>query len=337
MRLLFKDYLVVFVVVVALAALIFAISWVIPTIERATGEITDDFGDKVEELIEDPKKDTSAAGLYDANDNMVASWDELLHTYMWHPGENHNDPETYPTDPNSLYRVMADNPELASGVKLVYDASADTIGSYSCAGVTQLQHVVLPANVDLIEPYAFRDCTGLISVEMGYVRAIGGGMFYGCSSLTSVNLPENMTKIPGSMFEKCTSLESFVVGPNVQEIEQFAFRGCTSLTSIEFSGQVRTLGYGAFMRCTALESVVLGANLEEIGEGAFENSTALKTVTMPSSVASIGEYSFEGTSLTTVYYAGSESDWEAITVGEWDNYQLRAATIIYNHSEASYE
>ena len=328
MRLLFKDYLAVFVVVVALVALIFAISWIIPTIERATEDITDDFGDKVEELIDGPKKDTSAAGLYDANDDMVASWDELLHTYMWHPGENHNDEETYPTDPNSLYRVITDNPELASGVKLVYDASADTIGSYSCAGVTQLQYIILPDNVDLIEPYAFKGCTGLISVEMGYVRAIGSGIFNGCSSLTTAQLPDNLTKIPMGTFNRCASLTSYTIGQNVTDVQNSAFFR-SGLKSIVIPDNVKTIGEMAFWWCKDLESVTLGNNVEEIGDNAFGECTELKSIFIPDSVTYIGMTVFDGSGITDIYYEGTLEQWEAINIDSWNDV-LQAATIHYN-------
>lgn len=333
MRLLFKDYLAVFVIVVALVALIFAISWIIPTIERATGEITDDFGDKVEELIDGPQKDTSAAGLYDANDDMVASWEELYRTYGLNVGVPLFEDE-YETAPTSLYYVLKHNEELSAGVKLVMDPSADTINMYACAGVAQLTTVIIP-DIDLIEPYAFKGCTGLTTVEMGNVRAIGNGIFSGCSSLKTAVLPDTMTKIPMGMFRDCKALESFTIGPNVQEIQQFAFEGCSNLSSVKFSGQVRTVGYGAFMGCTSLETVTLGANLETVGDSAFENCTELKSIVMPASVTTIGECAFDYSGLTKIYYAGSETEWAAIDIADWND-QLETVNIIYNHSEASY-
>lgn len=332
MRLLFKDYLAVFVVIVALVALIFAISWIIPSIERATGEITDDFGDKVEELIDGPQKDTSAAGLYDASDDMVASWEELYRTYGLNVGVPLFEDE-YETATTSLYYVLTHNEELSAGVKLVMDPSADTINMYACAGVTQLTTVIIP-DIDLIEPYAFQGCTGLTTVEMGHVRAIGSGIFSGCSSLTTVELPESMTKIPGSMFSKCSSLTSYTIGENVTAIENSAFSR-TGLTSIVIPGNVKTIGSMAFWWCRELESVTLGSGVEEIGDSAFGECTELKSIFIPASVTYIGMTAFDGSGITDIYYEGSEEDWAAINIDSW-NEQLETVNIIYNHSEASY-
>ena len=88
--------------------------------------------------------------------------------------------------------------------------------------------------------------------------------FYGCTSLTSVDL-SNVTSI-GSFglsdaFESCTSLTSTGLD-NVTSIGDYGlnytFYGCTSLTSVDLSN-VTSIGDGglssAFRRCTSLTSL----------------------------------------------------------------------------------
>lgn len=59
----------------------------------------------------------------------------------------------------------------------------------------------------------------------------------------------------------------------------------------------------------------------------------LKSVTIPASVTSIEDDAFYGCdALTDVYYAGSESDWGSIAIGE-SNESLTNAAIHYNAGE----
>lgn len=67
-------------------------------------------------------------------------------------------------------------------------------------------------------------------IEGMKVVGIGGGAFYGCSSLTSVVIPEGVTSIGGYAFRGCSSLASIVIPGSVTSIGWDAFEGCSSLT-----------------------------------------------------------------------------------------------------------
>ena len=64
---------------------------------------------------------------------------------------------------------------------------------------------------------------------------IGAYAFYGCSSLTSLTLPSNVTKISESAFEGCSGLTSLTLPSSVTSIGSSAFYGCSGLTSIYVS------------------------------------------------------------------------------------------------------
>ena len=64
---------------------------------------------------------------------------------------------------------------------------------------------------------------------------IGGYAFYGCSSLTSLTLPSNATKIGESAFYGCSGLTSLTLPSSVTSIGSSAFYGCSGLTSIYVS------------------------------------------------------------------------------------------------------
>ena len=65
----------------------------------------------------------------------------------------------------------------------------------------------------------------------------------GCTSLTSVTIPNSVTSIGDSAFSGCTSLTSVTIPDSVTSIGDGAFVGCTSLTGVYFQGNAPSLGW----------------------------------------------------------------------------------------------
>ena len=84
---------------------------------------------------------------------------------------------------------------------------------------------------------------------------IGAYAFYGCSSLTSLTLPSNVTKIGESAFEGCSGLTSLTLPSNVTKIGESAFEGCSGLTSLTLPSSVTSIGSSAFYGCSGLTSI----------------------------------------------------------------------------------
>ncbi|MDB4648239.1 leucine-rich repeat domain-containing protein, partial [Akkermansiaceae bacterium] len=70
------------------------------------------------------------------------------------------------------------------------------------------------------------------TIEGSPVTSIGGGAFTGCTSLTSITIPDSVTSIGDYAFVVCTSLTSITIPDGVTSIGDYAFDNCTSLTSI---------------------------------------------------------------------------------------------------------
>ena len=103
------------------------------------------------------------------------------------------------------------------------------------------------------------------------VTTIGYYAFVGCSSLTSITIPNGVTTIV-----------------------KYAFYGCSSLTSITIPNSVTTIGDAAFHRCSSLESITIPNSVTTIGSSAFYKCSSLKSITIPNSVTTIGSGAFSG-------------------------------------------
>ena len=143
----------------------------------------------------------------------------------------------------------------------------------------------------------FKGNTSITSFnELSYFTAltsIGSSAFYGCTSLTSVTIPNNVLSISSSAFYGCTSLTSVTIPYNVSGIGDSAFYGCTSLTSVTIPNSVSSIGDSAFRGLTGLKSIVIPASVESIGSEAFYGcEKLLDVVTLITSPVSIPDNAF---------------------------------------------
>ena len=74
-------------------------------------------------------------------------------------------------------------------------------------------------------------------------------------TITVDNVVCNVTSIEDATFLGCTSLTSITIPNSVTSIESWAFRDCTGLTSITIPNSVRSIGYEAFSGCKNIENV----------------------------------------------------------------------------------
>ena len=156
------------------------------------------------------------------------------------------------------------------------------------------ESITIPKTITSVGGSVFTGCESLTSVDFeGDVTSFGnGGTFSGCTALTSVDLT-NLTKIAGSMFNGCTALTSIVIPATIESIANQAFLSCSSLSSITLNEGLKTIGSRAF-EGSGLTAVEIPSTVTTLNEKCFYNNTKLTSVTFSESsqLTTIGSNAF---------------------------------------------
>ena len=160
-----------------------------------------------------------------------------------------------------------------------------------------------------------------IPTKLKSVTITGGNILYGafenCRNLTSITLPENLTKIGVSAFYNCTGLTKINIPESVESIGGSAFSGCKGLSSINLSNNIAAIGSYAFSNCTGLTSITIPDMLTAIERSTFDGCTSLKTVTFGknSQITSIGYDAFKDCPNITDVYVSNVATWASLSFG----------------------
>ena len=149
---------------------------------------------------------------------------------------------------------------------------------------------------------AFWGCSGLTSITIpNSVTRIGNYAFRDCSGLTSITIPNSVTSIGEQTFVRCSNLTSFTIPNSVTSIGRDAFYGCFGLTSIDIPNSVTSIGQYAFYGCSGLTSITIPNSVTSIRDYTFDGCSGLTSITIPNSVTRIGNYAFRDCSgLTSI-------------------------------------
>ena len=101
------------------------------------------------------------------------------------------------------------------------------------------------------------------------MTSIGDGAFECCSSLTTVTIPDNVTKVSGSVFKGCKSLTNVTIPDSVTSIGDCAFEDCKSLTTVTIPDSVTKIGNCVFEGCKFKAHLILPKALVTIGRQDF--------------------------------------------------------------------
>ena len=198
--------------------------------------------------------------------------------------------------------------------------------------------VEIPAEVTRIHERAFYNCAELDAVTFvggAEPMIIGTEAFRGCSKLSEIILPDNVTVLGSGVFAKATNLQTLHLGKNVQNFDATMINGCNMIEGIYVTegseylfsdngvlynvektvlisypasrtdtyyavqDSVQVIGTSAFMNNVNIREVLLPSGLIEIRSGAFEFCSGLEKIQIPNTVTKIDDHAF--------YYCSSMS------------------------------
>ena len=150
---------------------------------------------------------------------------------------------------------------------------------------TKLTSVVIPATVTVLGTQSTSSGIGGIGIGSIVLPGVGGGSIGG--------LIIGGPSTTGGVFEGCTELTSVVFEGLLDFCGKAMFKGCTKLESVTFAEGWDTIEEGMFSGCTAL-NLEIPASVETIEKDAFADWTAEQTITINVSLAEAKDMWGEG-------------------------------------------
>ncbi len=169
--------------------------------------------------------------------------------------------------------------------------------AYSVAGIGSVTEadVIIPATHDgkpvvAIEREAFQSCDLLTSVYIPEgVTRIGSQPFFSCPKLGSIALPSTVTSFEGHLSGGCNALTtiSMAKGNDAYYVEGYCLIEKSTATVIggcaqsQIPADIRHIGSRAFDGIHGLTRIHLPEGLENIGDGAFGGCENLENFVLP--------------------------------------------------------
>ncbi len=142
----------------------------------------------------------------------------------------------------------------------------------------------------------------------------------------TISLPETVRYIEANAFES-SQLDSAVLNEGLLVIGEEAFYFADVIVNIPDT--VVSIGENAFCYNKAITEIIIPSGVQQIEGWTFSGCSSLEKIVLPKTVTNINSYAFYNcTALTDVYFAGTQSQWEAISV-ETNNDCLVNANVHY--------
>ena len=120
-----------------------------------------------------------------------------------------------------------------------------------------------------------------------------GEFAFARSSLTSVVIPQGVTRIGYGAFYHCDDLKEVVIPDSVTEIESYAFDKTPWIEELQPESPFKVVGDGILIAYTGSDSVVnIPTTVKQIGQGVFREHMGIIAVNIPDTVQIIGEEAF---------------------------------------------
>ena len=194
------------------------------------------------------------------------------------------------------------------GDNVTYSLDTST-GVLTISGKGNMYNYLNPDAGEYEAPYYYEKITSVV-INSG-VTSIGKSSFSNLS-LTSITIPNSVTKIGDYAFMACSSMTNITIPNSVTSIGRYAFYGCTNLTNITIPDSVTTVGQNAFEDCyftsdnfvnnskcqynrgeTIVDTDTDGFCIKDNVLVKMRPNYAIDVVSIPNGVIKIGDYAFE--------------------------------------------
>lgn len=139
------------------------------------------------------------------------------------------------------------------------------------------------------------------------------------TAMTTAIIGSCNAKIEDSCFSGCTSLSSVTIPNSVASIGSYAFSNCSSLTHVDIPDSVTYTSDHAFATCTSLQSCTIGSGITTIASFTFSNCSSLTYLTVMATTPPLALSIGLGSSLQAIYVPAGSVDAYKSAIG-WSDY-----------------
>lgn len=150
---------------------------------------------------------------------------------------------------------------------IVIPSNIKSIADFALAGCSSLKNVIISDRKQILtlgsnkDKPLFCDCpldSVYIGAKISYKTSSNYGYspFHHNTTLRTVVITDEETKIYDNEFYQCYGLESVIIGDGVKTIGNWAFSGCTSLLFFSFGNNVSSIGQEAFSDCSEMVKII---------------------------------------------------------------------------------
>lgn len=161
-------------------------------------------------------------------------------------------------------------------VKLPENSAFTSILWETFFGCKNLETVKLPDSINIIDYYAFSECTSLRSINLDKVQVIGSSAF-AKTALEYITL--SARKIGSGAFAQCENLKKAdLSGIGTKKVDSRLFFECMNLSKISLpKNQIKIYGGDCFYH-TAIKEITFDADNVIVGPNAFGMTNLKKVV-----------------------------------------------------------
>ena len=278
-------------VAAAFLALLAVVVFLLVKVQRLSGKMDETPRRENNDAVKKRRLSTASSGIIEFADSevkeiCVENWDSDG------DGELSRDEAAGVKDLGANFK---NNKNIRSFDELRYFTGLELLERSAFNQCSNLQHVMLPDQITVIDDFAFLQCESLKEIQFpAKLEKIGVYGFNECHSLTTVSFPRSLKSISDDAFGACRNLTSVKFDDSSVTLGPWCFTSCPKLNDVTLGQCVECLEDGVFFECVSLRSVKIPDSAKSLGADIFHNCHQLSDVYVGDGVTSIGKAAFYG-------------------------------------------